>query len=701
MNKLANFSSPLSHSAARILWLIFLIFLSNRLAAQPEIIAPHVDGEKHELLKKAIANFEQDFTEVFDNQKVIDLGSKKKKSFSVAVKAFNSTHKNYQSPFFENYKRYRFYELERRVFRLNSVHCSKHYFLDKKLQTDNPAYLFLFQKVYKNYLREILKQGFDPKTDDINSLKNALSHKGILFNDGLKELIILEGLREMLSENKPDLMLLLDLFIEQASEKKLAKSAKKLKAQQKQKLTIVKGKSPSRAGDIIDLQALNNLITKEEVVIAQAKVQNNGDFAFYLQVDSPTQVFISLPVFKGILYVQPHTQFTISLPRKVEKKQEDQLNPFFKKQEFFVRILKVKGLKAKKNELNTQIIQFDKRYSELLDKNFYKLYRKNNPQLVNKITAQLENEFEDENSLFFKNYKTYKLLKIRLLGRNKPITKIIESHFSGQAILFKNSMYMSIFRQVFESYFSKNKQKKQLEKITKNFTTYNELINSLDSFPVLKNTALKELFLLNHLHQLSQKSNYSGKLILPILTSIQNKSQVPENKQIAAAVIYNISYLKAGFAAPDFELRNADYQLKKLSDFRGKFVYLNFGRSSSFNCQEDWEMIKSIQKRELPDLEIISIFVEKDFDTFSDFTQGKGYSWHLLHAENQSNTLKKYKIKAYPVYFLIAPDGTLISSPSRTPKEDFELYYLDMYKKQKNKKLREQHKKKTEGLMNE
>lgn len=132
---------------------------------------------------------------VYSQQAITDMDS--------TLKKIESTFGNSNDPYFRVYYEYRMGLMKFMSTRFKSRHISDHYFLDKPILYDNPAYMELFNKVYDKYFVYFGR----PATgqiiyEDINGsksltrLKQTLGQDKVLSNDTLKEFVILKGLHD-------------------------------------------------------------------------------------------------------------------------------------------------------------------------------------------------------------------------------------------------------------------------------------------------------------------------------------------------------------------------------------------------------------------------------------------------------------------------------------------------------------------------
>ena len=124
--------------------------------------------------------------------------------------------------------------------------------------------------------------------------------------------------------------------------------------------------------------------------------------------------------------------------------------------------------------------------------------------------------------------------------------------------------------------------------------------------------------------------------------------------------------LSIGERAPDFSLPNEKGETKRLSDFEGKYVLLDFWATWCKPCiQEIPYLSKAKQHFRNDDFEIISICVDKNTDVQKSIWKNTlakhtGYDeWTQLY-ENSEITLRSYKIKGFPTLILVNPEGIIV-----------------------------------------
>ena len=79
----------------------------------------------------------------------------------------------------------------------------------------------------------------------------------------------------------------------------------------------------------------------------------------------------------------------------------------------------------------------------------------------------------------------------------------------------------------------------------------------------------------------------------------------------------------------------------------------------------------------------MSICIDDDFDKMVNYFKLHDYQWMLLSYRTQKDIITDYKVRAYPAYYLLNPEGDLSMSPAASPSENFELHFFKMIQPQR------------------
>jgi len=126
--------------------------------------------------------------------------------------------------------------------------------------------------------------------------------------------------------------------------------------------------------------------------------------------------------------------------------------------------------------------------------------------------------------------------------------------------------------------------------------------------------------------------------------------------------------LSIGHEAPDFTINDKDGKPVKLSDFRGKYVMLDFWASWCVPCrQENPNVVKQYAQFHAKGFNVLGISLDKDKSAWQKAVSDDHLDWTQTSDLNsfQGATETLYHIQAIPSNFLIDPQGKIIAKNVR------------------------------------
>lgn len=121
----------------------------------------------------------------------------------------------------------------------------------------------------------------------------------------------------------------------------------------------------------------------------------------------------------------------------------------------------------------------------------------------------------------------------------------------------------------------------------------------------------------------------------------------------------NLQRLDKPFAAPDFTTQSEDGKTYTLSDFRGKYVVLNFWATWCPPCREELPSMERMWKKVQKDndnIVLLAVNVGEDADTIFEFTGNYPMSFPALLDRN-GKIIDSYPVRGLPTTYIINPDG--------------------------------------------
>ena len=117
--------------------------------------------------------------------------------------------------------------------------------------------------------------------------------------------------------------------------------------------------------------------------------------------------------------------------------------------------------------------------------------------------------------------------------------------------------------------------------------------------------------------------------------------------------------VEAGATAPEFALNNLQRSVK-LSDYKGKTVYLDFWASWCGPCKQSFPWMNDMQvKYAAQGLQVIAVNVDKKQADATAFLAQRPVQFEVLF-DASGQTPQAYAIKAMPTSVLIGADGKVL-----------------------------------------
>ncbi len=114
-----------------------------------------------------------------------------------------------------------------------------------------------------------------------------------------------------------------------------------------------------------------------------------------------------------------------------------------------------------------------------------------------------------------------------------------------------------------------------------------------------------------------------------------------------------------GQPAPDFALRDTDGRRVKLSDLRGKVVWVNFWASWCVPCKKELPDIQKIYDEKRADgLEVLAVNWQDDHDTATAFFAAADLHLPLL-LDQSGSVYSQYRLQGLPDSFFVDRDGNI------------------------------------------
>ena len=125
-----------------------------------------------------------------------------------------------------------------------------------------------------------------------------------------------------------------------------------------------------------------------------------------------------------------------------------------------------------------------------------------------------------------------------------------------------------------------------------------------------------------------------------------------------------VQQIAVGKDAPDFTLQSMDGKEVKLSDYKGKKVYMKFWASWCGPCKKSMPELMELAAKPDRDFEILTVIApgiqgEKTVEQFPQWFQDQGYKDIPVLYDTKATTFQAYQIRSIPTEYLIDSQGKI------------------------------------------
>lgn len=138
--------------------------------------------------------------------------------------------------------------------------------------------------------------------------------------------------------------------------------------------------------------------------------------------------------------------------------------------------------------------------------------------------------------------------------------------------------------------------------------------------------------------------------------------------------------LAPGNYAPHFACYDYDGNMVSLSDFRGKYVYVDFWATWCKPCRNEIpHYVNLLKEYKDKDIVFLSISLDNDKERWQEFIKDEKNNGKWLFAGNgfDSDVARLYQISGIPIFFLIDREGKIINSSAPRPSSNEVRILLD------------------------
>lgn len=437
-----------------------------------------------------------------------------------------------------------------------------------------------------------------------------------------------------------------------------------------QNVTIT-GRS-NKTNTLIRLFAYEDLINETGILLDQGNTDDKGHFILEGNIKQilPARIYVGLEYVDLILTPKANYDIEIIVPEPQETVS------YFEKELPTIRVKR-----ASDQGLYRQVILSEEIINSYLIEHFNQIYRGRQVRYLDSIQNAINSEIPNIKSDYVKNHIRYKTASIRLGISTDGGKKIIKEYYDGQPVLYTQSAYIDLFKELFDGYF--------------NSATYDShLLNDafmegpvafkkyLDTDPLMaKNPRLAELITIFNLQKLCYGDRGTSRLAKDHLNYIKSQTKHAEHKNIISDFFTNFNRLAPGAQATDFTLKDRNGNEVSLSDYKEHLVLLQFVDGTSPVSEHQFSELRSLHHQWQDTVQILTIATHEKMDFFKQQFADKKQDWPLLDLGDNILLLEAYNVRTFPEYILITKGNKIGEAPAPSPERYLEERVRRLYGK--------------------
>ena len=428
-------------------------------------------------------------------------------------------------------------------------------------------------------------------------------------------------------------------------------------------VTIV-GTSANGAGKVIGVYGYEDMLTMEETLLDETRIDAGGRFELKLYANWPRLVFVQVENYSQSFYVEPGRRYEVWMPEfdwDLGEKRNIYLAP---------AALDLEFMNLPEGELNLKIGAFEALVDSFVSANRVFIDPKFHPQrrYFDTLVALVAQSTPKEDDTFFEHYKQYTLAEMQLAMRFTSRKKLIAKYITDQPVRYHDEAYMRLFWALYENSISRGMARVPLGRLV-DWVERGDLAAYMDSLgvdPLLRNERVRELAALQALKESWYNPEYDGVKVRRMIERLGNESRFEEHKALARRLLQALGRHERGSEAVSFTLPDVDRNMVDLQSLRGKWIYLSFVRCGDPNSLAELETLAwfrdSVYAKN-DDVVFVSVACDREFQKMYHLLRtskrGHRYRWLWLHFDGNYRLLEHYGVVSYPTFVLIGPDGKL------------------------------------------
>ena len=437
-----------------------------------------------------------------------------------------------------------------------------------------------------------------------------------------------------------------------------------------QSVTIT-GRS-NKTNTLIRLFSYEDLVNETGILLDQNQTDPQGNFILEGKVKQilPARIYVGLEYVD--LFLTPNASYDIEI---IVPEQKDNVS-YFEKELPTIRVKR-----ATDKGVYRQIIYSEEIINSYMIEHFNQIYRGRQLRYLDSIQNTITREVPDIKLDYVKNHNRYKIAAIRLGISTDGGKKIIKDYFDGQPVLYTQSAYVDLFKELFDGYFNSAAYDSHLlnDAFAEGPAAFKKY---LATDPLMdRNPQLAELITIYNLQKLCYGDRGTSRLAKDHLNYIKAQTKYSEHKTIISDFFTKFNRLAPGADAPKFTLNDSKGNAVSLTNYKDGLVLLQFVDGTSAVSEYQFAELRNLHYQWRDTIQILTIAPHEKMEFFKQQFTEKRQDWPLLDLGDNILLLEAYNVRTFPEYILITKGCKIGEAPAPSPERYLEERVRRLYGK--------------------
>ena len=416
---------------------------------------------------------------------------------------------------------------------------------------------------------------------------------------------------------------------------------------------------------VIQLTELNNALTKSFNVLASDTISSNGIASFDYNIQTPKYYEIRVDNRSTSILLEPGVAYAIEI--EAPKYQQIAKAP--------IQVIGISASGERQLFLHEEWSKYQQDLATFIADNPTLSSDSSKSHLVDSLSTSLLQRYNQaiiDYPWFNRSIKCQLgMLKKNALTYSDLLDSCALSQFAISDPIYLEAFRLSSQKQVNQWLFKHHNELRSL-------ASSDELLDSIFIWLDLDSVLVDF-----HLHQeliiasLAYEKSLPGLTLtnrLKLLKKLGYNTNNPQIESLCKDAYEQLSKLIPNTKAPELVVFDQRGNEVSLSQFAGKFIYLQFWNEKNTASILDLKLIDRIRKTYKKNIFFLSIHIGEDEIVLEEYLNKHDINWPVYHISEDDPIVIEYNVETTPMYYLIDPNGYLLRAPAERPNRLYPLF---------------------------